>query len=424
MRGLSGNAGTIFFEELRRSVFRRSFVLVTTSVPVILVWIVIVIVVVRAMTGTDDTGSTLRVDAPKPIGIVNLAPELNILFGDVPEIVRVPTRHDAIDAILQESLRDAFVVPVDYVQSGTIEWVNTGGSFSQGFDTGPDDETGLMIRNLLRVSLVGEHLPDDVLVRSLAPAAFQRTQVAETGRPVEERDEDLDFTRFLVAFVAAILMMVSILFGGSSLMQSVSEEKENRMIEILLTSARPISIMAGKVLAVGSAGLFQMMVWVASLLTALPIIFDTLPNAPELKFNPLVIVWALAFFVAGYFIAAVLLAGIGAATTGFKEASQFSAMVLLPVAAPFWFVGVIIGDPTGALARVLSFVPLTAPITMLIRIAAADPSIVEIVSSLAVNVAAGWGLLLVVARVFRAGTLMYGQRMGLRTILTALREAG
>ncbi len=424
MPGLSGDAGTIFFEELRRSVFRRSFVLVTLSVPVILVLIMIAIVVIRAIVGTDDTGPDAPADEPNLIGVVNLAPELNLPFGDVPEMVRVATRDEAIDALLQESLRDAFVVPVDYIESGRVEWISTGGGLFQGFEAGPGSETSFMIRNLLRVSLVSEELPDDVLVRSLVPATFQRIQVDETGRPVEEEDEDLDFTRFLVAFVGAILMMFSILLGGSSLMHSVSEEKENRMMEILLTSARPMSIMAGKVFAIGLAGLFQMLVWVASCVAVLSIIFDLFADAPELKLNPFVIVWTLAFFGAGYFIAAVLLAGIGAATTGVKEASQFSAMVLLPVAAPFWFVAVIIGDPTGVLARVLSFIPLTAPITMLIRVAAADLSIVEIVASLAVNVAAGVGLLLVVARIFRAGTLMYGQRMGPRTVLTALREAG
>ena len=89
-----------------------------------------------------------------------------------------------------------------------------------------------------------------------------------------------------------------------------------------------------------------------------------------------------------------------------------------------WFFMLVAGNPDGGLARGLSFIPFTAPTTMMLRIGAADIALVEIIASLAVTALGGVVLLWGSARVFRAGLLMYGQRMSLAGALKAVREAG
>ena len=108
------------------------------------------------------------------------------------------------------------------------------------------------------------------------------------------------------------------------------------MIEVLLTSARPISIMMGKVLAIGLASLFQMAVWMTSFLLVAPRIFGAFPDASAFDFELRIVAILLFFFLGGYFLGAVILAGIGAATTGVREANQFSTIVILPSVAPLW----------------------------------------------------------------------------------------
>jgi len=156
-----------------------------------------------------------------------------------------------------------------------------------------------------------------------------------------------------------------------------------------------------------------------------PLIMENFPNLGQLTIDPVLLVWVAAFFLAGYFVFAVTNAGIGAATTSYRQGSQVSMLLLMPsVLVPMWLFVFIAGNPDGLLARILSFIPLTAPITMMLRVGAMDVPLVEIITSFIVTLLGGIVLLWGSARIFRAGLLMYGQRMSLRCVLRALREAG
>jgi len=179
------------------------------------------------------------------------------------------------------------------------------------------------------------------------------------------------------------------------------------------------------VLALGLVGLLQVFIWAISIAFMGPRILENFPNLGELTIDPVLLVWVVAFFLAGYFVFGVTNAGIGAATTSYREGNTVSMLLLMPaVLVPMWLFMVIAGNPDGPLARILSFIPFTAPITMMLRLGAADIALVEIIGSLAVTVLGGVVLLWGSARVFRAGLLMYGQRMSLRRVLKTLREAG
>ncbi|MEE8442205.1 MAG: ABC transporter permease, partial [Dehalococcoidia bacterium] len=204
----------------------------------------------------------------------------------------------------------------------------------------------------------------------------------------------------------------------------VAEEKENRMMEVLLTSVKPVSLMAGKVLAYGVGQLIMIAVWVGSLVVIVPRISDAIPDAPDIPMKLGVLAWVLAFFLAGYFVSAAIMAGVGAMTTKAREANQFAFLVIIPLIVPTQLLILILSNPDGTLARVLSLIPFTAPTTMMIRLAVGGSSVPEILLSLALIILTGVGLLWASARVFRAGLLMYGQRMSLRRVMTALRQAG
>ncbi|MEA3356699.1 MAG: ABC transporter permease, partial [Candidatus Bipolaricaulota bacterium] len=228
-----------------------------------------------------------------------------------------------------------------------------------------------------------------------------------------------------VSYIFAMLLMMGVLSGSGYLLQSVSAEKEDRMIEIVLTSVSPLGLMAGKVLALALVALLQVIIWAVSMVFIAPRIMENFPNLSQLTIDPVLLIWVVAFFLAGYFVFAVMNAGVGAATTSYRQGSQISMLFLMPaVLVPMWLFMFIAGDPDGLLARVLSFIPFTAPITMMLRMGATDIPVVEIIGSLTVTVFGGIVLLWGSARVFRAGLLMYGQRMSLRRVLRALREAG
>ncbi len=408
MREAAGEARIVFSEELRRHIKRRIWLIITGLVPVILLILLIVVPVIRSLTDDDAE--------PKPIGYVDLSGELS--EADFPNLTRFDTREGGIDAIVAGEIEDLFIVPADFLESGDAEWLSQRSGIFAGGERG--------IRNrfatFLTVSLIAERLDPSLLERVIAGADYVRVHVGEDGSV--SPDDDDGFNQFVVPLIITILLMVSIFIGSGALLESVSEEKENRMVDVLLTSVSPLSLMAGKILALGTTTLVQSIVWIASIAIIGPQIIDQIPNAAELEIEPLTLAYLSLFFIAGYFLFSVILAGIGSATTSAKDAGPITAMVIMPAGIPLWLVSMILGAPDGGVARILSFIPITAPTAMMLRIGSGDVSNAETLASLAVTALGGVVMLFVSARIFRAGMLLYGQRMTHSAVWRAVRQAG
>ena len=410
MRGTPRELRTIFTQEFRRTIQRRSYRILTLAVPVILLILLVAVPVIRGISDDDED----RDKDQDQIGILELSGELAIDAGTVPGFQTYQDRESGIAALLADEIKGFFVIPEDYLATGKVEWLDPGDGIPRGSIRG-------RVREFLRAALVADDLEPELVTRMLDPADFSRLKVNEDGSINKDPDR---VGRILVPLIFGGLLMFAILLGGSMLMESVSEEKETRMIEVLLTSVSPLAVMVGKVLALGAIGLIQIAVWVASVAIIGPQIFDQIPDAGQLAIEPGLLALVIAFFLAGYLVFAVTMAGIGAATTSNKEASQISMIVTLPAFLPVGFLGMLLENPDGGVSRLLSFIPFTAPVTMMIRLAVSDVPLWEVVASLAVLLLTGLALLWISAGVFRAGLLMYGQRMSLRSVIVALRQAG
>ena len=409
MRGTPREIRTIFTEEFRRIIQRRSYRILTLAVPVILLILLVAVPVIRGISDDDED----RDKDQDQIGILELSGELAIDAGTVPGFQIYQDRESGIAALLADEIKGFFVIPGDYLATGKVEWLDPG-------DGIPRESIRDRVREFLRAALVADDLEPELVTRMLDPADFSRLKVNEDGSINKDPDR---VGRILVPLIFGGLLMFGILLGGSMLMESVSEEKETRMIEVLLTSVSPLAVMVGKVLALGAIGLIQIAVWVASVAIIGPHIFDQIPDAGQLAIEPGILASVIGFFLTGYLDFAVTMAGIGAATTSTKEASQISMIVTLPAFLPVVFLGMLLENPDGGVSRLLSFIPFTAPVTMMIRLAVSDVPLWEIVASLAMLLLTGVALLWISARVFRAGLLMYGQRMSLRGVFAALRQA-
>jgi ABC-2 type transport system permease protein len=404
----------IFAEELRRFTRGKGYIILTLAIPVILLVVMGVMFTVRTVSaGREEEG-------PKPIGIVVLARDLSP--ANLQGFVAFNDRQDGIDALTKETVKEVFVIPEDYFTSGRVEWLHSSGGALREIVPEPSDGSAAAIRAYLRTALAVEEMTPELLARAVTGAAFESVRIGEDGLPIEENSSEV--MTFVVSVVSVILLMFSIMIGAVSLGGAVTEEKENRMIEVLLTSVKPLSLLAGKVLAVGTAVLITITVGVGSLIVMVPRITAIIPNLAGLPINLGLLVWILAFFLAGYFVSAVIMAGVGAVATKVQEANQLAFLVVMPLLASIYVMPLMMANPDGLLSRILSFIPLTAPAAMMIRLAVDGASTLESLASLAVILLTGMGLLWAAARVFRAGLLMYGQRMSLRRMLRALREAG
>jgi ABC-2 type transport system permease protein len=217
-----------------------------------------------------------------------------------------------------------------------------------------------------------------------------------------------------------MLLSIAIVTGGQYLLQGVTEEKESRILESLLCTVTPEELMFGKLVGLGGAGLTLVAAW--SAMGAY--LGGPIAMAANFHLSPLLVVFGVTYFLLGYLFYASLMTGIGAVASNLREANQMALMFTFGNFIPFYMLTKIIGHPDSQLAVALSIFPMTAPTTMLMRLAASDMGVPpwQIAVSLAVLAGAAWLAVVASARVFRIGLLLYGKTPNLPEILRWARQ--
>jgi ABC-2 type transport system permease protein len=220
--------------------------------------------------------------------------------------------------------------------------------------------------------------------------------------------------------LASIILIVSVFTSGGYLMQAVVDEKENRTMELLATSLSPQQIMSGKILALLSVGLTQVLIWSIFPLLVILLMGSYLPFLFGVAID-----WSLIGLIAAttlptFVLVSALMATVGATVTEAREGQQVSALITLPVMAPYMLISVIVANPNGPIAIALTFFPLTSAITLLMRVAFATVPDWQIGLSTGLLLFWAIGSLWLAGRVFRAGMLRYGKRMGWSDVLEAV----
>ncbi len=410
----TADARIIFEEEFSRQIRRTGWRVFTVGVPVLMLFFAFILPVLGDTFFSDNDGSA---DLAEAIGFIDHS-DVTEDLEPIPGLIRIEDLADGRLALVDGDIKSLFVIPNDYVSTGEVDWYRKGSGLAS------EDSTGDAFHNVLRIAIADDALTDDQIARVISPASYTLFKVDELGQTDSSGSLKDEVAKAAPAFIFAMMLMMSIFVGSGSLLQSVTEEKENRMVEMLVTSTSPMSIMVGKVLGLGAAGLLQIAIWLTVAAISVPQISNQFSGLSSLSVEPDLIVLMIAFYFAGYFVFAALMASIGAASTSVREASQISAIVLVPAVIPIYASALIIPNPDGMLARVLTFFPLTSPTASMMRIAGDTDRMYEVVLGLVVTAFAGMFLLWLSARVFRAGLLLYGQRMSIRSVWGALRQSG
>lgn len=239
----------------------------------------------------------------------------------------------------------------------------------------------------------------------------------------------------LIAATGMLLTFLTYLFVmsyGGMVLQSVAEEKSNRIVELMVSSVRPYQLMMGKIIGIGLVGLFQMLVWavmLAVIFMGVGAMSDTGVSADSVAeiFSavlslPLVEIVTLfvLYFIGGYLLYASILAACGASVNDAQDSQQFlmPVMVLMLFAFYAGFYGST--NPDGPLAYWCSFIPFTSPIVMMVRVPYGIPVYEEILSIALLYVSA-LVLLALSAKVYRTGILMYGKKISFKEMLRWLK---
>jgi len=171
------------------------------------------------------------------------------------------------------------------------------------------------------------------------------------------------------------------------------------------------------------AGLLQMVAWLATIRVFADVAAVNIPALGDLAIPLSMLVLGLLYFILGYLLFAVLYSGVGSIGTTAREGQQMAGVFNLPAVVPLILMGVIVQHPDGVVARVLTFIPFAAPITVMMRLPNTAIPLWELTLSLAILVGSIAAGIWFVSKVFRISLLMYGKRPALREIVRYAREA-
>lgn len=323
---------------------------------------------------------------------------------------------EARRALIARTIKGFYIVPEDYLASGRITMYSPETfSFSSG-----DSRDALA--ELLRSRLIAGRLDHTLAARIVDP--IDRTARIAVTRTGELRDGGAAAAviRLAVPLVFMVLFLLSVLMTSGYLMQGTATEKENRVVEVLLASANPDEILAGKLLGLGAAGLLQIGVWLAMVLTTgLGIIPLLLTSGVALPWTSVAL--AVPFFILAFLFFGGLMLGTGSLGSNMREAQQLAMIWSLTAALPLMLMAVLMKEPHGAVARVLTWIPFTAAPIVILR-ASTDADLLawwEVAAALVILAGSTWIALRVGARLFRVGLLNSGARPGFREIIRQAR---
>jgi ABC-2 type transport system permease protein len=325
-----------------------------------------------------------------------------------------PDQAAALSALDAGEVTQVLVAPPDFLTTGKLRRY---GAASSIFGGGEDRPIG---RWIVR-SLLAGHADEAIIDRVAQPTRGMEVYARNKEGRFELKDDKRELGEFMLPFMFAMMMGMSIVVGGQYLLQGVAEEKESRILESLMTTVSPEELLTGKLLGLGGAGLTMAGSWIALSSFA----FGPGLLALGIHVPVTTIVIGIAYFVLGYLFYGSLMTGIAGVTSNMREAQQFAFAFTFMNFAPMLFLSVILAHPEGGAATALSMFPPTAAGSMMLRLFAPTSAVPawQIALSLVIVASAAWLAIQVAARLFRVGILMYGKTPTLPEIVRWVRQA-
>jgi ABC-2 type transport system permease protein len=320
----------------------------------------------------------------------------------------------AKDALLAKDVKEYLVIPADYLSIGVIM------RYTTSHEVIPSSKTTGQITDFLRSNLLAGEVSSQVLQRVETPLLLTSVRLNEIGEIAPNQDV---VSTYVVPLVFGSLFVISIMFSSALLFQGVTEEKENRVMEILLSSVSSGQLLVGKVLGLGAAGLIQAAVWFITFAIFAQVAHGIIPALSALSVPAGLIGWGILYFILGYLLLAALFAGVGSIGATAREGQGWSSIFALFPVSPLWFNYFIIGSPEGTVSRAFTLFPLTSPVASMMRLASHTISAWEVALSLIILIGSIVLTLWLAAKMFRVFLLMYGKRPALREIVRYIREA-
>jgi ABC-2 type transport system permease protein len=403
----------IFKHEFRALVRRTGFILMTVAFPLLGLLAIGGGELISGITGGDDPDEVTQVT----IGYVDDAGLISS-YSEQPNFTfeSFTSVEAANQAMVAGDIAEYIYITPDYLQNGSVARFTV----SRELET-PGDRYDA-IRNFVLRNLLGPEADPDIVDRAVYPLNLSNIVIDPvTGLPADTQG---GFSQFILPYIFAILLVMSIFTSSGYLLQGLAEEKENRVMEILLSSVSSRQLITGKVLGLGAAGLLQMAVWLISarfLANMASENFSEILGTIEVSTTFVII--GLAYFILGYLLFAIIMAAAGSIGSNARESQQMATVFTLLAVSPMWGMVFLIENPDHPVSIFLTLFPLTAPITTIVRIGVADVPLWQIGLSMLIMALSVIGLLFLAAKIFRTFLLMYGKTPKLGEIIRLIRQS-
>jgi ABC-2 type transport system permease protein len=397
--------------EVRRNLKKKSFWL-TSLIPPILILIIISINVASSHSANKSIQQQANtISKTAKIAVLDETELINKQQLTNQHILIEPTKQAGIAAAQADKLGAFFYYPKNVDKSGIEIYAQDQGiRFSSSYNTAAIE---LLKQDVIaRVSLLAKNNQIVQIIQKDPPVT---TITYKNGKQTYGLAGIIAPGVFLLAYLALIVLL------SYFMITSTTEEKENRTAEILLTSIKSRSLIAGKILSIFVLGLVQVLVIIVPLLIAYALFRShiTLPDGISLShipFDPKAITFGVLFFASGFIMFTGFLVGLSALFPSAQEAGRYLGVAIITEFIPIYTLSYIVSSPHALVVNVFTYFPLTAPTTALLRNAAGTLSFTQTLVSLAIIVTSATLAIMFAIRAFQYGAMEYGRRVGIKEL--------
>jgi ABC-2 type transport system permease protein len=401
-----GNVWKVAKEEFNRLARKRSFLLSLVGMP-IFIGVIVAIAIFSAMPRGDA----------RPLGYVDLAGVMQSPLAagyEAPSDVAPPLSlrdEAAARAALEDGeIQGYYVIPADYLQTRRLQLYTWGES--------PSGRARNAFQGLLTARVVSQ-----------APADAQRILLEGTTLNYRSTNDNREMPAdgFMVAiilpFIIGFFFLMVVMSSGGYLLQAVTTEKENRMVEVMMTSVSPLQMIGGKAVGLIGVAFTQIGVWLVALAIALLWGSSQVAWLREIRVPAGTIALAAIWFLPTYVLLAGLMITVGSMVTELQHGQQIAGFFNLLFALPFFFLIMVFNSPDSPLMVLLTLFPTTSMMTLAMRWGVTAIPAWQLGLSFVLIVSAALGSIWLAAKVFRAGMLRYGQPLSLAGLREAMRPS-
>ena len=429
---MKSNIGIIIRREFLERVTKKSFIATTLLMPIFM----IAVMIAPTLITIFSTPEQVKIAVIDDSGLIapTLKDDNSITFVQINDNLEIAKANDSIDGIL--------VIGQNIITTTSDVTFYSHDASSLLIEQNISSQLEKAIENIRRENYNIEGL--DEIVESL------NVDINLTTYRINETEDSTSssFLSYAIGMAMSLLLYMFLLLYGQLVMTSIIEEKNNRVLEIMVSSIKPGQLMLGKILGIGSVALTQVAIWGIILVSIsaflLPAILPADIMAEVTAFNTgslnaataqndietlqaisilsnvgyivNIIIYLILFLIGGFLFYAALNAAIGSAVDNVQDASQLQSIVMVPIILGLVMSMSVVSDPNSTLSTILSMIPFTSPMTMMTRIPFGIPTW-EIITSLVILYASFIGMVWIASKIYRVGIFMYGKKPSIKELI-------